>query len=112
MGEKVRSPDPGTQHGSWHPRGVIATDMAEVLRACVIAKNGLPRRPLGWGCSRKCRKRAEATHAAHKCTLGNQEPCWRAEKNKKNKNYNKKKKRKKKKKKKEKKKKKKKKKKK
>lgn len=36
--EKVRSPDPGTQHGSRHPRGVIAAIMAEVLRACVIAK--------------------------------------------------------------------------
>jgi hypothetical protein len=36
--EKVRSPDPSTQHGSRHPRGVIAAIMAEVLRACVIAE--------------------------------------------------------------------------
>ena len=43
-----------------HPRGVIAAIMAEVLRACVIAKSGRCRRPFGWGCSRKHRKIAEA----------------------------------------------------
>jgi hypothetical protein len=50
-----------TQHGSRHPRGVTAAIMAEVLRACVIAKSGWRRRPFGWGCSRKPRKIAEAT---------------------------------------------------
>ena len=40
--------------------------MAEVLRACVIAKSRWSRRPFGWGCSRKRRKIAEATHAAQK----------------------------------------------
>jgi hypothetical protein len=35
--EKARSPEPGAQHGSRHPRGVIAAIMAEVLWACVIA---------------------------------------------------------------------------
>ncbi|EUA78697.1 hypothetical protein I553_2988 [Mycobacterium xenopi 4042] len=34
--------------------------MAEVLRACVIAKIGRCRRPFGWGCSRTLRKIAEA----------------------------------------------------
>jgi hypothetical protein len=48
--------------------------MAEVLRACVIAKSGRIRRPFGWGCSRKHRKIAEATHAAYSCTLGNRVP--------------------------------------
>jgi hypothetical protein len=36
--------------------------MAEVLRACVIAKSGKYQQPLGWGCSLKRRKIAEATH--------------------------------------------------
>lgn len=49
--EKVLSPNPGAQHGSRHPRGVIAAIMAEVLRACVIAKCRWCRRPFGWGCS-------------------------------------------------------------
>lgn len=47
--EKVRSPDPGAQHGSRHPRGVIATITAEVLRVCVIANSRWHRRPFGWG---------------------------------------------------------------
>lgn len=58
--EKVRSPDPGAQHGARHPRGVIAAKMAEVLRACVIANCGRCRRPFGWGCNQKRREIAEA----------------------------------------------------
>lgn len=58
--EKVRPPDPGTQHGPRNPRGVIAAIMSEVLRACVIAKFRWYRRPFGWDCSQKGRKSAEA----------------------------------------------------
>src|ERR1700759_881465 len=59
-------PNEASQHGSRHPRGVIAAIMAEVLRACVIAKSERRRRPFGWGCSRKRRKIAEATPRSQK----------------------------------------------
>jgi hypothetical protein len=54
-------PNWATEHGSRHPRGVTAAIMAEVLRACVIAKSGRIDGPLGGACSLKQRKIAEAT---------------------------------------------------
>jgi hypothetical protein len=40
--------------------------LAEVLRACVIAKSGRGLWPFGWGDGQPHRKIAEATHAAPK----------------------------------------------